>query len=63
MEEKYLYLGSNKFRKIFKIISRHPDYIFYKAVKINRKYRLAKEKNNKLKILYYGIKANRFSSK
>lgn len=45
------------------MISMHPDYIFYKAVNINRKYRKYKEEKNIIMMLFYGIKANRMAVK
>ena len=63
MNEKNLYLSNNLVKKIYKILSNHPDYVFYKAVKIHRKYRLFKEKNNKILSFFYGVRANRISSK
>lgn len=58
-----VYLPKNKFLRLFKIISKHPDYIIYKVIKNSRKYKICKEKNNKLGILFYGIKTNRLASK
>ena len=60
---KKLYLGDKKLKAIYKIITKHPDYILYKAVSVNLKYKRAKEKNNKFKILYYGLTVNRMASK
>lgn len=58
-----LYLPRNIFKRFFKIISRHPDYIFYKTIKYNRKYRKYKDNKNILGILIYGILSNRLASK
>lgn len=62
-DEKILYLSNNILKRIYKRITKHPDYIFYKAVIIHRKYRYAKDKNNKLLIFLYSFIANRISSK
>lgn len=53
----------NKIKKIYKKITKHPEYIFEKAIYFHQKYRIAKEKNNKILILFYGLFANRYSSK
>lgn len=63
MEEKTLYLSDNILKRIYKKITHHPDYLFYKAVKIHKKYRNYKEKNNKIAQLLYAFRANRISSK
>ena len=60
---KEIYLSSNFFTKIYRIITKHPDYIFYKAVKIHKKYRYMKDNNKKIGIIYYGMRANRMASK
>ena len=57
------YLPNNFFKRIFKIISHHPDYIIYKTVKYSRKYKKCKEKNNKIGIFIYGMIVNRMASK
>lgn len=58
-----LYLGNNKLKALYKIISNHPDYIFLKVVKVNYCYRKYKDSNNKLLAIYYGMKANRMAVK
>ncbi len=63
MTEKQMYLSNNIFVQMYKIISKHPDYIFYKAIIIHKKYRQAKEQNKHLLTLIYSMKANRISSK
>lgn len=61
--DKELYLSSNKKKQLYKIITNHPDYIFYRAIKLHKKYYNAKKTNKKFKIFFYGIKANRYASK
>ena len=63
MEEKKIYLSENKLKQIYKILTCHPDYIFYKAVKIHKLYREAKDTNNRVKKVFCSFKANRISSK
>lgn len=58
-----IYLPKNMFLRFYKILSKHPDYIFYKSVKVHKKYKDHKDKNNKLLAYIYGMKANRYSSK
>lgn len=41
--DKILYLSQSFFRRVYKKITHHPDYLFYKAVTIHRKYRMAKD--------------------
>lgn len=60
---KNLYLSDNWKKGLYKKVTKHPDYVFYNAVKIHRKYRAAKESHKILKIFLYGLKANRISSK
>lgn len=60
---KDIYLPKGFFIRLYKMISKHPDYIFYKAVSINQKYRKAKDNNNFFLKVYYGMKANRLASK
>lgn len=62
-EEKKIYLNGSVIKNIYKILSFHPDYLFYKAVKISRKYRNAKENKNHIKIFLYGMIVNRIASK
>ncbi len=61
--EKNIYLSQNFGKSLYKRITKHPDYIFYKAVTIHRKYKLAKEKNKKIKSIIYAFYANRIASK
>lgn len=61
--EKKLYYPNNKIKRVFKIITNHPDIIFYRAVRIFRKYYIAKKEKNKIKIVFYGIVANRYARK
>ena len=63
MNLEKLYFTKGKLEKIYKCITRHPDYIFYKAVKAHKKYRNAKNNNQKIKKILYSFKANRYSSK
>ncbi len=60
---KDIYLPKGFFIRFYKTISKHPDYIFYKAVKIHKKYRNAKDRKSRLLMLLYGMKANRYASK
>ncbi len=62
-ELKDLYLPKGFLIRLYKKISKHPDYIFYKSVLINKKYRDAKDRKSKLLMLIYGLKANRYASK
>lgn len=62
-KEKELYLPKDRIKRIFKILTGHPDIIFYKAVKINRKYYKAKEKKQKIKMAFYGRLANKYARK
>lgn len=57
-----LYFNNSKLQLIYKKITRHPDYIFYKAIAIHKKYYKYKKQNNLLKYIY-SFKANRISSK
>ena len=57
------YLTDNRKIAFYKIITKHPDYLFYKAVKIHKKYRNAKDNKKMIKTFLYGIKANRISSR
>lgn len=61
--EKNMYLSQDFLGKVYKIVTKHPDYIFYRAIKIHRKYREAKEKNKKFTKIFYSFLANRISSK
>lgn len=47
----------------YKKFTHHPDFIFYKAIIINDKYKKAKEKNKKFLKLYYSFFANRLATK
>ena len=58
-----LYLGKRKIKALYKIISKHPDWIFLKAIKIHKRYRKYKKNNKKIRAFLYGIKANRLASK
>ena len=62
-EDKELYLPQSKIKRIFKILTFHPDVLFYKAIKNQRNYQYAKEKKQYLKILIYGFFANHYASK
>ena len=62
-EDIDVYLPKNKFKRLFKIISNHPDYIIYKAVKNSRKYKKYKENGNIIGMFFYGIIVNRLASK
>ena len=61
--EKNMYLSQGFFEKVYKIVTKHPDYIFYRAIKIHQKYRKAKEENKKIAKIFYSFLANRISSK
>lgn len=61
--DKILYLSQSFFRRVYKKITHHPDYLFYKAVTIHRKYRMAKDEKRWVKTFCYSILANRISSK
>lgn len=63
MNERELYFGTKKINFIYKKLTKHPDYIFYKAVVVHRKYKHYKEVNNKIMKLIYSYKANHISSK
>lgn len=63
MKEKELYFGTSRKKYIYKKITHHPDYIFFKAVNIHRKYRQAKDSDSKFLKIMYSFKANRISSK
>ncbi len=63
MDLKRLYFGENRLNYLYKKITRHPDYLFYKAVVIHKKYRKYKDNNFKLLKLLYSFKANRIASK
>lgn len=60
-KERELYFSKDRTKQIYKIITRHPDTIFYKAIKINRKYYKAKKCNNKIKMIVYGTIANKYA--
>lgn len=55
-------MEKNIIKKIYKIITRHPDAIFMKAIKIFKKYKRYKEKGQLFKMFYYGTKANKLAS-
>lgn len=59
--EKALYYPKDKKQRIFRILTKHVDIVFYKAVMVNRKYLKAKNKNQKIKMLYYGRLANKYA--
>lgn len=61
--EKALYYPKDKKQRIFRILTKHVDIMFYKAVMVNRKYLKAKNKNQKVKMLYYGRLANKYARK
>lgn len=63
MKLNNLYFADSKIKRIYKILTYHPDYIFYKAIKIHRAYRNAKDNNKKISKLIFAFKANRISSK
>lgn len=63
VSEKTMYLSNNLLKRLYKRLTFHPDYLFYKAVKIFNKYNYFKLKKNKIGILWYGFKANRIASK
>lgn len=48
---------------IYKKITKHPDYIFYKAVLVNQRYRKYKDNNNTFLKFLYSFKANHYASK
>lgn len=60
---KDIYLPKGFFIRLYKKISGHPDYIFYKAVATHKKYRKAKDEKNLVLMLIYGLKANKYASK
>ena len=62
-ELKELYLPKSLLLRIYKMISKHPDYILYKCVKAYSKYNECKNNNNKVNAFIYGLKANRYASK
>lgn len=60
---KKLYFDNDYKIYLYKKMTLHPDYLFYKAVIYNTKYRNAKEKNNIFKKIFYSFFANRYASK
>lgn len=62
-KNRELYLGKNKIKALYKILTRHPDVIFLNAIEIFNKYKKCKENKNVFGIFYYGMKANRIASK
>lgn len=62
IDEKKIYLPPNKLKSVFKIITKHPDVIFYRAVKWHKRYRKAKDNKSFLLPLYSRI-ANKYSTK
>ena len=62
IDEKKIYLPPNKLNRMFKIITKHPDVIFYRAVKWHKRYKKAKNNKSFLLPLYARI-ANKYSTK
>src|SRR5574344_1058422 len=58
-----LYFPKGIKQKIYKFITKHPDFIFYKAVKMNTKYRYAKDNNKIFMKFIYSFVTNRIASK
>ncbi len=55
--DKDLYKSENVFlKRVFNILIRHNDYYIYKTIVYSRYYQYYKEKNKKLKALYFGRK-------
>lgn len=61
LREKYF--GACIKNYLYKKLTKHPDYILYKAVLIHQKYRKYKDSKNTIMMLLYSFRANKISSK
>ena len=62
MTLKKLYFDEKTKKYLYKKITKHPDYIFYKAVTVHEKYKKYKEENKLIMLALYSFKVNRISS-